>query len=413
MRVVGSDDIKDGDYERGKVTQRPPISYAQFKYPKWITEPNSVKVRLPKSDHFTCDLMNNAINTETYLKWIQVYICVLGKKNLRVSLGVATVDQKKLLEDLKKFLKVPKREATENKVTRELEVAATKVKLKEATAIHPIAIQACYDLFHQLLADDPRDQWDRIVREVHETDPWTTLDGMKNKGLRMKTSESLEDCITFHKRTAFSVDAAERQKSYMMGSLKKPHRMTIKKHVSRCETMNGYMCLLPTLQDSSLAVASTKKGNVPFNNATLASIVLSTCHIDWRNLYELNHKTVPESMRSMLQDLEMIKKVFVEKNNEKAKANVAKAGTAPPKGLSVPCKKGKGGDSGGPAPKKAHTAKYCKWCKEVDGPYQTHNTRDYRRFDKESKETGKYYKPFNPAKKPWKRVVVTRDRWLI
>jgi hypothetical protein len=96
----------------------------------------------------------------------------------------------------------------------------------------------------------------------------------------MKTSESLADCITFHKCTVFSLDAAERQKSYMMGSLKKPHRMTIKKHVSHCETMNGYISLLPMLRDSSLAVASTEKGNLPFNNATLAGIVLATCHID-------------------------------------------------------------------------------------------------------------------------------------
>ncbi len=71
----------------------------------------------------------------------------------------------------------------------------------------------------------------------------------------------------------------------------------------------------------------------------------------------------------MLQDLETIEKVFVEKNNKKAKASIAKAGTAPQKGRSVPRKKGKGGGSGGPAPKKAHTAKYCKWSKEVDGPY--------------------------------------------
>ena len=171
MSVVGSDDVKDGDCEHGKVTQRPPISYAQFKYPKWITEPDSIKVRLPKGDQFTCDLMNNASNMETYLKWIQVYICVLGEKNLCVPLDVATVDRKKLLKDTKKFLKVPKKEAAENKVTRELEVAATKVKLAEATAIHAIAIQACYDLFRQLLADDPHDQWDRIAREVNKMDP--------------------------------------------------------------------------------------------------------------------------------------------------------------------------------------------------------------------------------------------------
>ncbi len=176
---------------------------------------------------------------ETYLKWIQVYIRVLGKKNFCVPLDVATMDRKKLFKDMKKFLRVPKKETTENKVTRELEVAAAEVKLAEVTAIHAIPIQACYDLFRQLLADDPRDQWDRIVREVHKTDPWTTLDGTKIRGLRMKTSKLFEDCITFHKRTVFSVDAAEWQKSYMMGSLKKPHCMTIKKHVSHCETMNG------------------------------------------------------------------------------------------------------------------------------------------------------------------------------
>jgi hypothetical protein len=41
----------------------------------------------------------------------------------------------------------------------------------------------------------------------------------------------------------------------------------------------------------------------------------------------------------------------------------------------------------------------------VDGPYQTHNTSDCRRFDKDGKEVGKPYKPFDPAKKPWKKGV--------
>ncbi len=191
--------------------------------------------------------MHNASNAETYLKWFQTYLCVLGEKELRAPLVAATLERKKLLEEFKKFAKAPKKEVAENKVTREEALAATKLKLVEATAIHAIAIQACYDLFHKLLADDPRDQWDRIVKEVHESDPWTVLDGHKNNGLRIKTSESLEDCITFHKRTVFLLDAAERQKSYMMGSLKKPHQMPIKGHVSRCKTMNGYISLLSTL----------------------------------------------------------------------------------------------------------------------------------------------------------------------
>jgi hypothetical protein len=111
------------------------------------------------------------------------------------------------------------------------------------------------------------------------------------------------------------------------------------------------------LRDSQLVVASTKKGNVPFNEATMASIVLATCPTDWRNQYKMNHKTVTESMRSMLLDLENIKKVFATKDGKKARTVKASAGTALKKGGIVHRTNGKGGSFGGPAPKKARSAK--------------------------------------------------------
>ncbi len=191
----------------------------------------------------------------------------------------------------------------------------------------------------------------------------------------------------FHKLTVFNCGAAEGQNAYMMGSLKKPHQLTISKHVSRCEVMNGYIGHLPTLQDSPLAVVSTKKGNIPFNKATLASIVLATCPTDWRNQYKMNHKTIPELTRSMLLDLENIEKVFTAKDGKKARSIKAKAGTAPKKGGIIP--REKGGGSRGPAPKKARAAKHCKWCKVASGPYQTHGTSECCRLDKDGKEVGK------------------------
>ena len=144
MSVVGLDDVKDGDCKRGRITQsrRPPISYAQFKYPFWVTEPNTIKIKLPGGNQFTCDLMNKMGNAETYLTWVQVYDCILGKKHLCVNLDVATEERKKLLKEMKKFLKVPKRETPENKVARELEVTATKVKLTKASAVHTTTIGA-------------------------------------------------------------------------------------------------------------------------------------------------------------------------------------------------------------------------------------------------------------------------------
>ncbi len=44
MSAVGSDDFKDGDCERGRVTQWPLITYTQFKYLLWVTEPNTIKI---------------------------------------------------------------------------------------------------------------------------------------------------------------------------------------------------------------------------------------------------------------------------------------------------------------------------------------------------------------------------------
>ena len=92
MSVIGPEDIKDADCERGRVTQRPPISYAQYKYPKWLSEPDTVKVKLPQGNQYVCDLMHDASNAETYLKWFQTDLRVLGEKELRAPLDVAIVE---------------------------------------------------------------------------------------------------------------------------------------------------------------------------------------------------------------------------------------------------------------------------------------------------------------------------------
>ncbi len=62
---------------------------------------------------------------------------------------------------------------------------------------------------------------------------------------------------------------------------------------------------------------------------------------------------------------------------------------------------------GGPekgTPEKGRTAKYCKWCKAVDGPFTTHNTDECRRFNKDGSQKDRLTKPFDSSKKPaWKK----------
>jgi len=180
------------------------------------------------------------------------------------------------------------------------------------------------------------------------------------------------------------------------------------------ETLNKYLGLFPMIKNSPQAVASTELGNVPFNETMLASIILNHLQVAWRNHYALTHTLVPESPRAILLDLENIEKLFAEKTNEAARANKAKvAATAKLAGEHVP-RKGKRAHGGGPekgTPKKGHTNKFCKWCKAVDGPFTTHNTTEFRRFNKDGSQKDRPTKPFrSPGKSQEVEIPL---RWLI
>jgi hypothetical protein len=241
------------------------------------------------------------------------------------------------------------------------------------------------------------------VADMHTKNPWLDLRGVKHHGLREKSSQSLVDCIEQHKLTFCACDAAERLKYYMMCSVKKPVRVTVPQHECRMETLNKYLGMLPTIKNSLMAVASTELGNVPFTEATHASIILSHLPVAWRNQYDLMHKTIPESPRAMLVDLENIKKMQVEKYNKKAKASKAKAASASAE-LRVPKKRVNAGGADKGTPKKGRNAKYCKWCKAANGSFTTHDTAECHRFEEDGSPKDKLVKPFDSAKKPWKKT---------
>ena len=165
-----------------------------------------------------------------------------------------------------------------------------KAKITESTITGP-----AYDLFRKLLRDDPETQWDQIVPKMHSKNPCENLTGYKRMNLHPKSNASLLDCIEFHKRTFFSVDVAKKLRYYLMCYVKKPMKVTIKVHVTRMEILNKYIGMLPMIKNSSLAVASTERGNIPFTKATQASIILSQLPLAWRNQCNLTHQTVLES----------------------------------------------------------------------------------------------------------------------
>ena len=390
-------ELSDADCEKGQVTQRPPIAYALSKSGTALSATReTIKMKTPEGESKQT-LLSDGADGEEYVKHLMSFFRYMEKLGYEADLEAAASVTLIAYQALKKAGKVPPGEKDPAKAIRLAKVEAAKIELEKAKIAESTFAGPAYDLFRKLLRDDPETQWDRIVSEMHTKSPWEDLTGVKRNSLRMKSQLSLIECIEFHKLTFFSVDAVERLKYYMMYSVKKPIKSTIRMHVTWMETLNKYVGMLPTIKNSPLAVASMEYGNIPFTEATHASIILSHLPVAWRHQYDLTHKTVLESPRAMLQDLEYIEKLFVERYNEKARANKAKATTAPKSGEHVP-RKGK--SEVGPlkgTPKKGHSAKFCKWCKwckGADGPFTTHDTIKCRRFGKDGSPKEKPTKPF-------------------
>jgi hypothetical protein len=172
------------------------------------------------------------------------------------------------------------------------------------------------------------------------------------------------------------------------------------------EVLNDYVRHFPTLKDSPKAVLTTKKGNVPFGEADLATIMLASVPTLWQNQYNLNHITVLELRRALLTDLEAIKRVMIEKQNEKLKAK-GKASTARPEAKGNPKHKVSGGPTG-QVPKKSCSEKFCQRCKAHGGPYHTHNTLDCHCYDSNGKPAKAATGEPSEAKKPFKKFGVNK-----
>ena len=272
---------------------------------------------------------------------------------------------------------------------------------KEAKAKYVKAIEATYETMRSLLAGDPQTQWDRIVKEMHEGDSWAGPDGKEHQGSRLKCTKAFSDCLELHKLTVFSPDAAKRQRYYIQQGIRKPQRASVRQFIQRMQQLSGYLEFLPTLKNSSRAVATTKKGNVPFEAADLASVILAALPLSWQNQYNLTHSTVPESPRVLTPELENIERVMKERDGEKNKSKDKADVASPTKGKS-----NKGSSKGGSfktAPKKAKTEKFCQRCKTHGGSYNTHNTSECRRYDKDGKPTGQFGSKSSEKHKPFKK----------
>jgi hypothetical protein len=272
--------------------------------------------------------------------------------------------------------------------------------LQEAQKAHDKAITKSYKQLRNLLSGNTQSQWDCVCHKMHERHSWAAVNGQVTKGRHPRMWTSFLDCLELYK-LIFSADAAKRQHFYIQQAVRKPQRATVQQHILCIGVLDDYVKHLPTLKDSSKAVPTTKKWNIPFGKADLAAIVLSSVPMLWQNQYNLNHSTVPESICTLLPDLEVIKQVMIEKKCADLKAK-GKGSTAPSKARGNPNHKA----SGGPTcrvPKKGCSEKFYQCCKAHGGPFTTHNTLDCHRYDSNGKPLEAAAGKPSESKKPYKK----------
>jgi hypothetical protein len=209
-------------------------------------------------------------------------------------------------------------------------------KAKKSVAI--AETQKLYEMFCCFVVGNPQNQWDKIVHEMHARDPWINVIGSSNKAPCFCSWLSFLDCIKLHKLTIFPVDTTEKQHYYMMQTVKKPQWATVRQYMARMGVSNNYLSFLPMVFNSSMAIVGTKKGNMLFDEADLARIILNSVPVSWMNQYNITHSTLLDRTRTLLQGLESIECVMEARHEagQKAKAKEASASTIV-KGTSKKC----------------------------------------------------------------------------
>jgi len=197
-------ELNDADCEKGHVFQWPPISYALSKDETSMkASRETIKMKTPEGE-VKVAVLGDSPGAEEYLQHINNFIRMLERKKIEEDLlkfAEAVISPRALARKLKT---VPPGDKPADKTVRLEQLKAAIRKLVEAEVSKEAKVATVYDLIRKTLKEDPKLQWDRIVKDMHTKDPWEDLKGIKHGGVCRRSSKSLWECINFHKRTVYS-----------------------------------------------------------------------------------------------------------------------------------------------------------------------------------------------------------------
>ena len=97
--------------------------------------------------------------------------------------------------------------------------------IQEAKLAVTTAGAKLFELYGNLLSDEARQPWEKIIKAQVTNSPWEDVKGVTHLETPTKTWDSFNECITFHLLRVFHHDAGKALKYYITNTLKKPNRV--------------------------------------------------------------------------------------------------------------------------------------------------------------------------------------------
>jgi len=165
-------------------------------------------------------VLGDSPGAEEYLQHLNAFLQMLARKKYEDEMTKLSKAVVSITALVRRLTRTPSDEKEPDTSKRLSLWEAAEAELNKAKASESAKVGLVYELFCKGLKEDPELQWDCIVDEMHAKDPWEDLRGVKYDGFPRKSSASLWECIDFHKLMVYSINAAERQRFYMLCNLK-------------------------------------------------------------------------------------------------------------------------------------------------------------------------------------------------
>ena len=387
------DGLKQSECERN-INYRPPIPYIPEKdaVSEALNEKSStIKVKLQDGMEQHLSIWTGG-TPEEFLNHVGRAKNVMGKKGWsRDQWDEWKESEKQAVVKINNYEKAISGEAPIQGLSVDQATAKLKSEQAALTTLRQQmskAVRQMFQLYANLLDDEPRSVWDKIVEDRTESEKWMDIYGEEQSGKTGKTYAAYLDCLLFHLQTVFKSDAAETQQKYIRTGLKKPARVPVRQFFARVSRLNEYLATLPCLKESTFSTKETPLVD-SYTSNELAKILLEACPATWQDQYKLVYGTgKPVSKENLLGRLETIEdsmKMQSLSNKASDKSNgTEKNGKR--KGMN---------SSADRIPKKKKAEKFCQLCKEHGGAHSTHNTSECRKYEKDgTPKNGGTKKPF-------------------